>query len=341
MLGAEIAGYPVVLKIDSPAAWPYEGARVAYFPQGLHIPEYVARQFGVNTYLTSKGVVRTVRLRGHLSYGLALPLTKDLAFLAERPVGDVVDDLFGTEKYNPPISEAMYQTGIIDSEPSFQRFTDIERINPVFGVLANYFAENSIDVMVTEKINGASVRVGMVGGKLIAGSRQHQRARPETEQGMKSNWYWHTTTNENILELLTNISQDGQKDVILFGETFGKGVTKGKGKMAYGRDYLDFRAFDLMINGVYVDADQFLRLMRAYSIPVAPIDYTGKFDAEVFRGLASAMSQLTTKHHREGVVIRPMREVFLPQIGRVIVKLINPVHDVNVSDGTVEDFTDA
>lgn len=79
---------------------------------------------------------------------------------------------------------------------------------------------------------------------------------------------------DGVKTLLTELSA-GKDDVILFGEIYGSGVQD----MAYGlKDGAkDYAAFDISVNGRYLDADEKFVLFAKHRIPMVPILYMGPF----------------------------------------------------------------
>lgn len=337
---AEVGGYPVVVRKGSVV----ENGEVVYFPPEIQVPRYVADSLGVANYLRKSGTVfKAIRLRGQMSYGMAVPVTDfpTLALLDEGKLteGQDLSEFFGARRFVVPPN---FKVGIgheVSEHPALYRYTDIDR----YEKMAHVFQAGE-QVYITEKIHGACARIAMIDGELMVGSRKTQRKMPETFGDMATineqewttyddNMYWIPLNFAGVRKLLFDF-KDSYKQIIIFGEVFGKGV---QGSFDYGRPGLDFRAFDLMFNGVYQNPASFAHLTSIYSIPVVPTEYVGEFDETYIKTLVTAPSNLTDKHIREGVVIKPLNERRDPRHGRVVAKWINPDYLVKKSADKVED----
>lgn len=95
-----------------------------------------------------------------------------------------------------------------------------------------------------------------------------------------------------------------------------------------------YRAFDLWLNGDFVDAAQFDDFIHRYEVPAAPILYEGPFSWDVARQYASGRSTIAS-HIREGIVIRPLpHELRTPSGERMIAKLLSPDYLVRKGEAT-------
>lgn len=320
---AEIKGWQVCVGKDQFQ----EGQAVVYFPPDTVLPRFVTDVMNVTNYMPRvdkdrvyqfRGRVKQVRLRGEPSFGLVtLPLSD------EWEVGEDVADAYGATKYDPPV-----RPDAGDSEPShalFVRYTDIEN-------LRNYpdlFQEGE-EVVITEKIHGTNCRVGwlpneeMDGSVLVAGSHNLQRKKPENDEGYESHLYWYPLGYiDGVYELFRHLNATrSYKQIILFGETYGRRVQKS-------HDYgavtgLQFRAFDLYADGRYLDYNDKQALFNDFDIPSVPFLYRGSFSLDKVRELSSGQTTIDgATHIREGVVVTPAKERRDPAVGRVILKYVS------------------
>lgn len=339
---AMVSGYPVVVRKDTVV----EGGEVIYFPPEIQLPRYVAEQLGVANYLRKSGtVVKAIRLRGQISHGMAMPIT-DFPSIAERfedvqysVEGEDVSEYFGARRFVVPPNFKVNVGQMTNEHPSLHRYTSIDRYEKMVSAF-----QAGEQVSVTEKIHGANVRIAMIDGELMVGSHKTQRKLPENINEIATlnetewtpfddNMYWMPLNFAGVRQLLTDFKNTYQQ-VIIFGEVFGKGV---QGAFDYGREGLDFRAFDLMLNGQYSNPPAYRNLMLQYEIPIAPIEYIGGFEPDIISRYVSAPSSLTSKHIREGIVIKPLNERYDPRHGRVVAKWINPDYLVKKSEEKVED----
>ncbi len=111
---------------------------------------------------------------------------------------------------------------------------------------------------------------------------------------------------DNVKELL-NYCSNNEKDVMLFGELIGVQ------DMKYGVDF-GFRAFDLNIDGNYIDHDVKTGLFSKFNIPTVPVLYHGPFNLEKVKEYVDGPTTICSPEQagrfkgREGIVITPVVE---------------------------------
>lgn len=169
-------------------------------------------------------------------------------------------------------------------------------------------------------VHNTNCRVGMVEGTPMAGSMELRRKMPETEEDKKTNTYWFPWTLDSVGRFL-NVFGSSYKQVVLFGEVYGTGIQKG-----YNYDVtpgkVGFRAFDLLVDGRYVDHDFFMEKCKEYGIETAPVLYRGPFSLQAIRNVADGPTTIGDGHIREGVVVRPVKERRHPSVGRLVMKYL-------------------
>lgn len=169
------------------------------------------------------------------------------------------------------------------------------------------------EVVITEKLEGACSRYVVDAERLYCGSRTAWKD-PLATQKESAHW-WEIGRRLELERRLREV--DGGRYGI-FGEAIG-----GVSKFQYGltRDRYDLRIFDAMDvkTRTYLDYDVFLDVARRLDIPTAPLLYRGPWTNDL-RKLAEGNSTIA-EHLREGIVIRPVRERFHEEAGRVILKL--------------------
>lgn len=117
---------------------------------------------------------------------------------------------------------------------------------------------------------------------------------------------------DGVMTLLRDLSR-GKHDVVLFGEIFGSGVQD----MTYGLSNGNraFAAFDITIDGRYLDADVKQALFDEHGIPSAPVLYTGPFSWEVVERYTDGPTMMCDPKDagpfkgREGVVVTSLKEL--------------------------------
>lgn len=294
------------------------GDKAVYFEAGTQMPASLADELGVANFLQHRTnldgervlVVGQVKLRGEPSFGLIVPLAD-----AGVAVGTDLAASYGVAKYRPPVKTS---AGDADSDdPRFPAYTDVENLRSFVDVLVP-----GEPVEATEKLHGTNCRVGFVredSGEIryMAGSRALRRKDPGPEL-WEHNTYWRPLTMAPVAALLRTIAGTGAVQAILFGEVFGRGVQS----YDYGTGARQFRAFDLMIDGRYVDRAAFYRHCAAHDVATVPVIFEGPYGVDAIRAVSDGPSLVGGKHGREGVVVRPLDERSDPRVGRVILKYV-------------------
>jgi RNA ligase (TIGR02306 family) len=318
---AQIKGWQTVIrKLDDGSPEFQVGEQVVYIPPDSTIPREMADTLGVTNYLSEKTnikgdrelVVKQVRLRGEPSYGFVIKPDNP-----EWALGTDVRDFYGIDKFMPPMK---FDAG--DSErnhPLFERYTEVENLRNFPNVISA-----GEEVIVTEKIHGTNSRIGYIEGVMLAGSRGLQRRRPEPE-GIETHIYWFPSTLESVTNLLDELKAE-HNQVILFGEVYGSRIQK----LHYGKKgTLGFAAFDLYMDGKYLDYDAFKSLCNKHGVATVPLLGRGAYSLDFIRTLSAGQTELSDNHIREGVVVKPTQERYDPKIGRVILKYLNDAYLLN------------
>ncbi len=296
-----------------------KGDLVVYFEQGTVLTKEVADRLNVATYLSEKTdingdrvlVVHRIKLRGEPSFGLVVTPEPGMELGAD------VAEFYDASKYYPPIKVQAGDSATDD--PYFPRYTNLENMRSYPNLL-----EVGEMVVATEKIHGTNCRVGYVWHSdeeqptIMAGSRTLRRKEPEDPNTMVANTYWFPHTLTGVKDLLAELQSQGHKQAILYGEVFGQGIQA----YTYGEKKINFRAFDLAIDGKYVDYPIFESLCDRHQIDRVPLIYQGAFSLEAIKKISDGDSLIGGTHGREGVVVKPLLERDHPKTGRVILKYI-------------------
>jgi len=324
------------------------GDSVVYFPPDSIIPEETAERWGIAKYCSplAKGPdgqrppglrIRANRFLGEPSFG-----TVQNPDDANWPVGLDVCEHYKVTKWEPPVK--CLEGDAASPVHAFHAYTSIENIGNFPGVFVD-----GEQVVVTEKLHGSNSRVGYIfhadqehegfTWQWMAGS--HSTRRKETnDKGQKSK-YWFpfsvgaTEGSEPPLQrLLQEIKtkEDAQSGVIIFGEIFGPGIQD----MSYGQKGMSYRVFDISVDGKYLSWNKVLEYTSNYSemgIKTVPVLYSAAFSMKQMDALVDGPTVVATPEQirdvfkgREGIVIKPLTERFLPNLGssgRVILKYIS------------------
>jgi RNA ligase (TIGR02306 family) len=312
---ATVQGWQMCVKKGAHQA----GDAVVYFEQGTVLSREVADRLQVGQYLSEKTdingdrvlVVHRIKLRGEPSFGLVVLPEPGMA------IGDDVAEFYGATKYYPPIkSQAGDSAG---EDPNFPRYTDLENMRSYTNLL-----ETGEPVVATEKIHGTNCRVGYVWAPdgaqptLMAGSRTLRRKEPVDANLWVTNTYWFPHTLLGVKNLLADLESLGHRQVVLYGEVYGQGVQA----YTYGEKRLNFQAFDLMVDGKFVNHRILQELCDRHQVPLVPLIYEGAFSLEAIKAVSDGASLVGGTHGREGVVVKPAIEREDPKLGRVILKYV-------------------
>ena len=300
------------------------GDKVVYIPPETVVPTAVAEAWGVVNYCSNlpklgdgtqpDGVrVRAARLRGVASQGLILPLENK-----DWEVGHSVIEHYGLSKYEPP---APVNPGEAIPEPEmFHRFTDIENI----GNFPDIFVDGE-EVVVDEKIHGTNGRAAIlnIDGEMRFFCGGHKQCLKEISDDGKRCLYWAAMDNK-MRSLLSKFSNNNQ-NIVVFVEVYGRKIQD----MEYGMNQIGYRAYDMTVNGRYLDYEEKMAAFNEFGIEVAPLLYRGPFSMKKMQEIVDGPTQMCDPKNagrfngREGIVIRPIKEVRHPHIGRKILKMIS------------------
>ncbi len=275
---------------------------VTYIPIDAVIPAEHSDRWGFTKYL-SNGRVRCAKLRGEPSFGVIVNL-EDASWME----GEDVKERYGITKYIPPVK--MNAGDAAPAHPLFPEYTDVENLRNFPSVFTP-----GEEVVATEKIHGTSCRIGLIEGEWMAGSMSVRRVRPET---LADSIYWKPLEAAGVSALLEHLGESARQ-VILYGEVFGSKVQN----LNYGQvGTLGFRAFDLLVDGKYLDTEAFFESCAAFGVETVPVLYRGPYDIGTIKVLSEGATTLGAEHIREGVVVKPVRERTDPKVGRVCLKYI-------------------
>ncbi len=254
--------------------------------------------------------IKTVRLRGQISQGICLPLHFLPADTIIEEDADVTE-ILGIEKYEPPIPANL--SGEIEGFfPGFIPKTDETRIQVLQNLLDQY--QNQL-FYVAEKLDGSSVTYFVKNGIFGVCSRNYQIR--ETEK----NTYWEVAKKEKIEEKLLALGGNWA----LQGELIGEGVQKNKYKIK-GQSVFFFNIFDID-KYKYLDFEEFtqsIQKLALKSVPILDKDFIliNNIPDLVKKSIGKSVLEKNTQ--REGLVLRPLQEIYETAHGRVSFKVINP-----------------
>ena len=308
-----------------------DGDRAVYFPADTVLSDELAKRYDVTHLLQTGNRVGRCRLRGEPSFGLVveIPEGKDWA------LGQNVAEHFDVSKWSPPADKVSAPDAApYDSEidPFFVTYTDIQN-----GLLLYEKFQEGEEVVATEKIHGKNCRIGIVDGTFCVGSHTCRKADPfpdnndETDEALKPYkglLFWDAAVDPGVRKFLYDwYAIKSVNTVIIYGEVYGQGVQS----LHYGQNKTKgFRAFDIYVNGDYLDFHGFADACDLYGIERAPVLYQGPFDLDKIKAVSVGPSTLPgAKNIREGVVVRTAVERRDPALGRAVLKFVSPEYDLS------------
>lgn len=282
--------------------------------------------------------LKTVKLRGQVSQGLALslsaiskelhdyiPVNEEYSFYSdmagevemegeETLIGCDISKYLQIEKYEPPISVQL--RGIIKGFfPSFLKKTDEPRIQTDPELLERHKDET---FYITEKLDGTSVTYYFKDGVFGVCSRRLDLKEDDT------NLYWKIAKQYNIEQKMKIIDEN----IAIQGEIIGEGIQENKYKLK-GQYLYIFNAFNIK-EFKYLDYGNMMELVTGMLeldiVPLIHIFYNFDDNTTVKNivDLSKGMSKINSEVSREGIIFRSLEEQSDLKIGRLSFKVVNP-----------------
>jgi RNA ligase (TIGR02306 family) len=286
--------------------------------------EFLAKQGIKKSFVDGKEYngyrLKTVKLRGTISQGLALPLSilagkKYPTDKRENPKydfkeGDDVTSLLSVVKYEPAIPASL--SGKVKGMfPSYLVKTDEPRIQSVLQLLERY---KNITFYCSEKVDGSSCTIFLKDGELNVCSRNLNLL--ETPE----NTFWKVAREIDIQAKLEKYN----KPIALQGELVGSNINGNRLKIAKHK-ILFFSIYNYEA-GRYLDYADFIETCKQLDIPTVPIiqeDYKLPKTVDELVAFATRKSSIA-ESRAEGIVLRSLIEMHDADIGRLSFKVINP-----------------
>lgn len=164
----------------------------------------------------------------------------------------------------------------------------------------------------TEKVDGTNIRVCWDGHTITFGGRTERASIPSPLVN-RLNELFGGEENAQLFE-----QTFGDKEVILFGEGYGKGI-QAAGK-AYKADGVDFILFDMLVGDNYADRGWLEKTAQMFGLEIVPIVGRGSLWEAVKFVCNHPQSEIGTCE-MEGIVCRPAVELRDRCGNRVIVKI--------------------
>lgn len=303
--------------------------RGVYIPIDALVPVERLRAWGLEGRLAgpNKDRVKTIRLRGKISQGLLIPVSRHDGY----EIGDDVTAQWGITKYDPPLPETM--NGAPRPWPAGLARFDVERLENFPGILVP-----GEEVVATEKLEGTNAAFhiweadapGTYEFAVCSRGIAFDPARSENADNIYCRIARDLGIGARLEEALRSGALDRYvngpvRDVTVRGEIIG-GKVQGN---IYKLPALTFRCFDVYVDGRPLDHDAYRALAAELGLEVVPEVYRGPFpEGEGYREISYGRSTLpgSAETLREGVVWKPLRERTHPEIGRVMLKAVDPAY---------------
>ena len=171
-----------------------------------------------------------------------------------------------------------------------------------------------LDWIWTEKIDGTNIRIHWDGHNVTFGGRTDNAQIPTDLVNYLTDTFNNSETEEIFEQLF------GEKEVILFGEGYGRKIQKVGSK--YNPNNVGFILFDVLIGENYQEREWVEQTAIAFNIPVVPIVGHGSLMNAVDYIKTHPNSVIAQQSvEMEGIVCRPRYELYDRRGNRIIVKI--------------------
>ncbi len=273
-------------------------------------PEYeFLRKFCYNKRLDGFRI-KTVKMRGQVSQGIALPVLI-IKVNNDLNEGDDVSELLGIRKYE----------GLIPSElsgktkggfPNFIPKTDEIRVQSIPEILEQHKGEIFV---VTEKVDGTSSTYYVNNEEFGFCGRNW-----EFEASVQ-NTYFQVANDMQIEDKLKSLN----KNIAIQGEILGPGIQGNLYKLTK-HEIMVFDIFDIDKRKYYNHHElvELCRQLELKTVPIISENFIMEHTVDELVEFSSTASILNVNIKREGVVFRSLQQTNDPSKKRLSFKVINP-----------------
>lgn len=146
-------------------------------------------------------------------------------------------------------------------------------------------------------------------GQFYVGS--HRNCKKANER----NLWWKAAFQYDLEDKLRHIPNH-----LVFGEVFGNVQDL---KYNAKPNELFLAIFDVFAGNRYLDYDEFVSFAKNIEVPIAPLIYRGPWNPDLISLTEGSSLWPGANNIREGIVIRPVKERYDPEIKRVILKVVS------------------
>jgi RNA ligase (TIGR02306 family) len=271
--------------------------------------------------------IRTVKLRGQISQGIAFPMSMfkslghdTVVFTEPNVVGSDVSHYVYAKHYEKPLS-AQLSGQVYGLMPSYLRKTDEDNIKNNPEILQELAGKSYYITMKVDGSSGTYFYKDDVGFGVC--SRNYQLKEDD------KNSFWVVARKYDLENKLKN---DG-RNLAIQGEVYGPGI---QGNLLGVKD-IQFRAFNLfdIDNYKYLDRNELLRFCDVNDIPVVETIDDGTSFNKTLRELQEFANNLVYENNNlaEGIVVRPTVETYSETLkGRLSGKIISEPFELKHND---------
>lgn len=282
--------------------------------------------------------LRTKKLRGVISQGLAMPLSKFPEFEREEiqkridiiesagEIGADVDgsvydltDFFGIEKYEPTQHRLPRR---VSTFPKFIPKTDETRIQSKPRLLNEFYGK---PCYVTLKYDGCSATYAYTEEGFVVASRNQTIGEKISEDSSGRDHYWEIAKKYDIANKLEEYCKSSGKNIAIQGEICGPKIQGNPLELKDFRFWV-FNVYDITYSE-YMDYNDIVKVLDELEIPMVKVlddnFYTNEHTRESLLEYAEGKYD-GTNNERGGVVIRPLYEEYSEALqGRLSMKVIS------------------
>lgn len=239
--------------------------------------------------------LKTAKLRGEYSQGLALPLSVLPEHMREWHTGADVGGELGIKKYEKEIPGVLSGEAKGSFPTYFAPRTDEDNGLSAPSVVAMILREPSL--VLTQKLDGSSCTVVVEDGKILDVCSRNQSLREDTKNG-----FWHAVRRLNLVPLADMLP--GR--VVLQGELMGPGVQGNGLKLMEPTLFL----FQIRTpSGGWLSYADTLTTAKEIRAEVVPQIQEASFASVTDIQAIADAQKLPSGEPAEGVVVRPSRPI--------------------------------
>lgn len=262
--------------------------------------------------------IRTIKLRGVISQGLALPLSHP--YIAEKlgnrtvTEGEDLSTELGIGKYEIPVPAVLAGKVAGGFPTHLVPKTDELRVQSYVNVLDEFAGR---EVYITTKMDGTSF-TAYYSGETFGVCSRNLELKPDDH-----NLLWQIASKYDLERILKTISETAGLRLAIQGEVCGPGIQNNPLGLKEPELYV-FNVYDIGRQR-YLDYADAFRLLSDWKLPAVPVEAANvRFEWTLDQLLEMAKGKYKSGKHREGIVIRPVVEQESRVLqGRLSVKAIN------------------